>query len=78
MVVELIEGVVNVFPLPKADPPLEAAYHLTVPEDAVAPKTTVPFPHLLPGVVVLILPPAGEMVMVAGLLRVDRPSELFT
>ena len=38
-------------PVPRLTPPVEAAYQLMVPADAVAPKTTVPVPQLLPGVV---------------------------
>ena len=44
-------GVVKDAPVPKLLPPLDAAYQFNVPALAVAPKTTVPVPHLLPGVV---------------------------
>ena len=42
-------------PVPKLAPPLEAAYQLIVPALAVAPKVTVPFPHLAAGVVDVIV-----------------------
>ena len=45
------EGVVYVVPVPNEAPPEAAAYQLMVPDDAVAPKLTVPVPHLLRGVV---------------------------
>ena len=41
--------------MPKLAPPLDAAYQFIVPALAVAPKTTVPVPHLEPGVVVEIV-----------------------
>jgi len=47
---------VNAVPVPKAVPPVIALYHLTVaPALAVAPRSTVPVPHLVPGVVLAIL-----------------------
>ena len=36
-------------------PPVNAVYQLTVPDDAVAPKTTVPVPQRLFGVVAVIV-----------------------
>ena len=38
-------------PVPSELPPVEAAYQLMVPADAVAPRVTVPVPHTEPGVV---------------------------
>lgn len=49
MVVE-IEGVVKLEPVPNALPPVEAAYQLMVPAEAVAPKFAVPVPHMEVGV----------------------------
>ena len=49
-----ILGVVNEMPVPREDPPVEAAYQLIMPELAVAPKVTVPVPQRLPGVVDVI------------------------
>ncbi len=50
--VEEIEGVVNDVPVPKLDPPEEAAYQLrvAVPLEAVAPKLKVPAPQREAGV----------------------------
>lgn len=39
-------GVVKEIPVPRAVPPLAAAYQLIVPAEAVAPKDTVPASHL--------------------------------
>ena len=50
-----ILGVVNEMPVPREDPPVEAAYQLIMPELAVAPKVTVPVPQRLPGVVDVIV-----------------------
>ena len=41
----------NEVPVPSVEPPVAAAYQLIVPADAVAPRVTVPVPHVLPGVV---------------------------
>jgi len=41
-------------PVPKLVPPVGPAYQLIVPEEAVAPKVTVPEPQTLPGVVPVI------------------------
>ena len=46
-----ILGVVKLVPVPNELPPIDAAYQLMIPDDAVAPSTTVPVPHLDPGVV---------------------------
>jgi hypothetical protein len=43
-------GVVNDVPLPKAEPPVEAAYQLNVPALAVAPNITVPTSQRAAGV----------------------------
>ena len=53
--VDEIEGVVNVAPVPRDDPPVEAAYQLMVPADDVAPKDTVPVLQRLAGVVAVIV-----------------------
>ena len=44
-------GVMNVVPLPKLEPPEEAAYQSSVPILDVALKETVPVPQCVPGVV---------------------------
>ena len=41
--------------MPNELPPVDAAYQLSVPAEAVAPKVTVPGPHRLPGVVPVIV-----------------------
>ena len=41
-------------PVPSDEPPLDAAYQLIVPADAVAPKETVPVPQREPSVVPVI------------------------
>ena len=51
MVVDAILGVVKLDPVPKLDPPLEAENQLSVPALPLAAKSTVPVPHLEPGVV---------------------------
>ena len=42
-------------PVPSDEPPLDAAYQLIVPADAVAPKATVPELQTDPGVVPVIV-----------------------
>ena len=51
---EEILGVVNEVPVPREEPPVEATYQLIIPELAMAPNVTVPVPHRLPGVVVVM------------------------
>ena len=48
---EEIEGVVKLVPVPKEEPPVDAANQFKVPAEAVAPNTTVPVPQVEPGVV---------------------------
>ena len=48
-------GVVKEVPVPREEPPLEAAYQLMVPALAEAERPTVPVPHLAAGVVLLIV-----------------------
>ena len=55
-------GVAKPVPVPKAAPPEAFANQLKVPALAVAPKVTLPVPHLEPGVVVAT---AGVVLMVA-------------
>lgn len=51
MVVVERTGVVNDVPVPSEVPPVGAAYQLIVPEEAVAPRVSVPDPHREAGVV---------------------------
>jgi hypothetical protein len=48
-------GVVKVVPDPILDPPEEEVYQFTVPEEAVAPRSSVPASHLVAGVVLVIV-----------------------
>jgi hypothetical protein len=43
-----ILGVVNELPVPKELPPVEVAYQLYIPAQAVADKVTIPVPQRLP------------------------------
>jgi hypothetical protein len=52
VVVEFMEGVVNIVPVPIDEPPVAAAYQFNVPEHPEAERTTLPGPHLeTPGAV---------------------------
>ena len=46
MVVDDKTGVVKEVPDPNIEPPVETAYQLIVPADAVAPKVAVPVPQI--------------------------------
>ena len=50
-----IEGVVKLFPVPIAAPPVAEANQLNVPADAVAPSIAVPESHIAVGVVDVIV-----------------------
>jgi hypothetical protein len=54
-VVEVITGVVKFIPVPKITPPDADEYQLMIPPDDVAPKVTCPLPHILEGVVPVIV-----------------------
>ena len=67
----------NAVPVPKAVPPVIALYHLTVaPALAVAPRSTVPVPHLVPGVVLAIL--FENIIWTAVEVPVEGPAEQVT
>ena len=66
-------GVVKVVPVPKLAPPVEAAYQLIVPAEAVAPKPTVPVPHRDAGVIPLIVGMALTVAVTAVLVPVVQP-----
>ena len=46
-----ITGVMNEVPVPTEDPPDAEVYQCIVPAEDVAPRVTVPGPHVVPGVV---------------------------
>ena len=71
--VEEIEGVVNVVPVPSDDPPVEAAYQLIVPAEAVASRETVPVLQRLAGVVLVIVGIAFTVAITAVLEVVVHP-----
>jgi hypothetical protein len=50
-----MDGVVKEVPVPNDEPPVDAAYQLIVPAEAVAPNVTVPVPQREPGVVPVIV-----------------------
>jgi hypothetical protein len=72
-VVDEIEDVVKLVPEPSEAPPVEAAYQLMVPAEAVAPKITVPVPQLEPGVVPVIVGIALIVAVTAVLDAVVHP-----
>ena len=61
-------GVVNGEPDPSDEPPVAAAYQLSVPALAVAERSTVPASHLEPGVLPVML---GVLVTVASTAVLD-------
>ena len=62
----LIDGVVKLVPVPNAVPPVDTEYQRTVaPVLAVAPKVTVPVPHLAPGEVPVIVGSAFTVTVTA-------------
>ena len=66
-------GVMKLVPVPKLEPPVAAAYQLMVPADAVAPNVTVPIPHLLFGVVPVIVGIGFIVATTAVLVPVVHP-----
>jgi len=68
-----MDGVVNDVPVPSDTPPVEAAYQLIVPTDALAPRVTVPVPHTDPGVTPVIVGTALTVAVTAVLEAVVHP-----
>ena len=62
MLVDIL-GVLKDVPVPKALPPLEAAYQLNVPALAVACKLTDPDPQIEPGVVAVTVGTAVTVII---------------
>jgi hypothetical protein len=69
VVVEILD-VVKLVPVPNDEPPVEAAYQFMVPLEDVAPKVTVPVPHLEPAVVPVIVGKVFTVAVTAVLLAV--------
>ena len=74
--VEEIEGVVKLVPVPRLEPPVEAAYQSKVAEpfEAVAPSVTVPLPQRLAGVVVETVAVVDMVAVTAVLLNELQPA----
>ena len=66
-------GVVNEVPVPREEPPDEAAYQFIVPAEAVAPNVTVPDPHTEPGVVPVMVGIVFTVAVTAVLEAVVQP-----
>jgi hypothetical protein len=62
---------VNEVPVPREEPPVEAAYQFNVPALAVAPNATVPAPQRLPGVIVLTVGVVFTVATTADLTEVQ-------
>lgn len=60
--VALIDGVAKPVPVARTDPPTATLYQFSVPALAVAPKVTLPAPHLPAGIVAVTV---GVPVIVA-------------
>ena len=71
-----MDGVVNEVPVPNEAPPVDAAYQLIVPADAVAPNVTVPVPQTDPGVVPVIVGIVLTVATTAVLVAVVHPPEV--
>ena len=76
MVVDDIDGVTKLVPVPKLAPPDAAAYQLIVPADAVAPRVTVPVPQVLPGVVPVMVGNGVTVATTAVLVVVVQPEKV--
>ena len=70
-----MEEVVKEVPDPRSVPPVEVEYHLTVPAEAVACKTTVPVPQRALGVEVAMV---GTGKTVAKTAVLEAATHVFT
>ena len=66
-------GVVKLVPVPSDEPPVDAEYQFIIPALAVAPSVTVPGPHLVAGVVPVIVGMAFTVTDTCE-LTVENPS----
>ena len=66
-------GAVKDVPVPRDEPPVDAAYQFIVPAEAVAPNVTVPDPHLEPGVVPVMVGIVLTVAVTAVLEAVVQP-----
>lgn len=69
----MIVGVVNVFPLARAVPPVVLLYQDTVPAEAVACSVREPLPHLVAEIVDVIVGVAVTVAVMAVLLLLTQP-----
>ena len=72
-----IDVVVKEVPVPRDDPPVNAAYQLIVPADDVAPKVTVPVPQREPPVVPVIESGGLMVSVIASLTAPHGPAGLL-
>jgi hypothetical protein len=68
-----MDGVVKEVPVPNDEPPVNAAYQLIVPAEAVAPNVTVPVPQREPGVVPVMVGMVLTVAVIAVLEAVVHP-----
>ena len=66
-------GVVKLVPVPRLVPPVDVAYQLIAPAEAVAPRVTVPVPQMLPGVVVVMVGMTLTVAIMADRVDVVQP-----
>ena len=69
----LMLGVVKLLPVASELPPVAAAYQLMIPALAVAPRITVPVPHLEAGVVPVMVGMAFTVAATAVLVADVQP-----
>ena len=72
----MITGVVKFVPVPKLTPPVLPEYQFIVPADEVADKLTVPLPHLLPGVVPVMVGIGLTVTVTIVLEELEQPDGL--
>ncbi len=73
MVVDEIDGVMKLVPVPREAPPVAAAYQLMIPVLAVAPRLTAPVPQVDAGVVPVIDGTSLTVATMAVLAAVVHP-----
>ena len=71
-----MDGVVKGVPENNDEPPVEAAYQLIVPADAVAPNDTVPVPQREPGVVPVMVGTILTVAVIGVLVAVVHPFDV--
>jgi hypothetical protein len=73
VVVNEIDGVLKLVPVPKLDPPVADEYQFIIPDEASADKVNVPEPQRLPGVTDIIVGEILSYILIECIILTELP-----